>query len=364
MRYLPALLLSLVTLPLFAQPTDRDAHHTVVFQQEGRFAGWPANYGIWSWGNEILVGFKDGVYLKNPTGGHDIDSEAPDIARQARSLDGGETWNVEEIVYLDGPPNNDKPLKLTKKIDFSNPDLALQFRFSTLYVSQDRGKSWNGPYELPTFGRPKLLARNDYIIEGPQQLTAFVAVAKDNGKEGQGLCIRTVDGGLTWNKVGWIGKQPDQEYGYAIMPATVALDNDSYLSIIRRGGKIDGKKTWWIESFLSPDYGKSWYQLKDLTLVNGGNPATLTRLDDDTLAMAYGMRVAPYGIRARISKDNGQSWSRELILRSDSASWDIGYPRSVLRPDGKMVTIYYYHTGDQKLRFIGCTIWDPKKVWY
>ena len=33
------------------------AEHTdVVYKQTGHFAGWPANYGIWSWGNEILVG--------------------------------------------------------------------------------------------------------------------------------------------------------------------------------------------------------------------------------------------------------------------------------------------------------------------
>src|SRR5690554_72725 len=31
--------------------------HGIVFYEEGRFGGWPANNGIWSWDNEILVGF-------------------------------------------------------------------------------------------------------------------------------------------------------------------------------------------------------------------------------------------------------------------------------------------------------------------
>ncbi len=39
----------------------------VVYKEAGRFAGWPANHGIWSWGNEIVVGFKLGHYKENPT---------------------------------------------------------------------------------------------------------------------------------------------------------------------------------------------------------------------------------------------------------------------------------------------------------
>ena len=92
---------------------------------------------------------------------------------------------------------------------------------------------------------------------------------------------------------------------------------------------------------------------------NAGNPATLTRLADGRLAMVYGWRSAPYGIRGRISDDDGQSWSDEFILRQDGASWDIGYPRTVQRADGNCVTIYYYHHSDQLDRNIVGTIWNP-----
>jgi hypothetical protein len=55
-----ALLVSATTL--FA------AEHTVeVYKQPRRFAGWPANHGIWSWGNEIVVGFESGyLHLRRP----------------------------------------------------------------------------------------------------------------------------------------------------------------------------------------------------------------------------------------------------------------------------------------------------------
>ena len=33
-----------------------------VYAEPGRFGGWPANHGVWSWGNEILAGFSRGYY--------------------------------------------------------------------------------------------------------------------------------------------------------------------------------------------------------------------------------------------------------------------------------------------------------------
>ena len=38
--------------------------HVTVFKEPGRFGGWPANNGVWIWGNEILVGFSNGVFKK------------------------------------------------------------------------------------------------------------------------------------------------------------------------------------------------------------------------------------------------------------------------------------------------------------
>ena len=62
---------------------------------ERRFAGWPANHGIWAWGDEILVGFSRGTY-KDLGPYHHIDREQPEEHLLARSLDGGLTWTVEE----------------------------------------------------------------------------------------------------------------------------------------------------------------------------------------------------------------------------------------------------------------------------
>ena len=70
--------------------------HVMVYYEQGRFGGWPANHGIWSWGNEILVGYTAGYYKDQGPGRHAIDREKPRRDLPARSLDGDETWTIEE----------------------------------------------------------------------------------------------------------------------------------------------------------------------------------------------------------------------------------------------------------------------------
>ena len=72
-----------------------NAKHVIVFEQESRFGGWPANHGIWAWGDEILVGFEVG-YFRASDRGHSIDYTRPAEHVLARSLDGGETWTIEK----------------------------------------------------------------------------------------------------------------------------------------------------------------------------------------------------------------------------------------------------------------------------
>jgi hypothetical protein len=65
------------------------------------------------------------------------------------------------------------------------------------------------------------------------------------------------------------------------------------------------------------------------------------------------------GIRAKVSRDQGRTWGDEIVLRKDARTWDIGYPRTVVRKDGKLVTIYYYTTDARPEQHIAATIWSP-----
>jgi hypothetical protein len=86
----------------------------------------------------------------------------------------------------------------------------------------------------------------------------------------------------------------------------------------------------------------------------------MIRLADGRVCLTYGYRAAPFGIRARLSGDGGRTWGREIMLREDGSGRDLGYPRTVQRPDGQVVTVYYFWdtmTGPE--RTIVATIWNP-----
>lgn len=61
----------------------------------------------------------------------------------------------------------------------------------------------------------------------------------------------------------------------------------------------------------------------------------------------------------RMSSDQGESWGGEIHLRDDAGDWDLGYPATVQREDGRLVTVYYFNDAPEEPRYIAATIWDP-----
>jgi BNR repeat protein len=349
-----------------------DVEHVEVYFEKGRFGGWPANHGIWNWGDEILVGFTKGYY-KDMGERHHMDREKPEIHMLARSLDGGETWSIEdpgaegylltEGGFLNGvtrpgveiPELQDSP----GGINFTHPDFALTVRTNDInsgvgrfHYSYDRGKTWEGPYRLPKFGAPGIAPRTDYIVNGQDECMLFITAAKEDGEEGRPLCVGTTDAGKTWDFVSWIGPEPE---GFSIMPASVRLSEQEILVTVRRR---EGPKRF-IEAYLSTDNGATFEYLNEPVPDAGvGNPPAMIRLADGRVCLTYGYRAEPFSIRAVLSSDGGRTWGEDIVLRDDGSSPDIGYPRVVQRPDGKVVALYYYSPkGPAPERRIAATIW-------
>lgn len=337
--------------------------HVMVYCEPGRFGGWPANHGIWSWGDEILVGFNAGYYKDQGPRRHHIDHEKPQRDVLARSLDGGETWTIEEPAAKGFLTPQHEAGDCPGNIDFTHPGFALRVRLldihtgpSFFHYSRDRGKTWEGPFKLPQFDTPGIAARTDYLVNGKRECMLFLTAGKRNRREGRPLCVRTTDGGKTWEFVSWIGPEPK---GFAIMPASARLSDTDILVVVRRR---EGSKRW-LSAYLSQDNGRNWKYLNDPAPDLGeGNPPSLIRLKDGRLCLTYGVRAKPFRICARLSGDEGRTWSDEIALRDDGAGRDLGYARSVQRPDGKIVTVYYFNdakTGRE--RYIAATIWEPGK---
>jgi hypothetical protein len=354
--------LSLTSLAAVAEPAQVIGN-VLVYKELDRFAGWPANAGMWTWGDEeIVVGFTLGWHEERE--GHTINREKGSEKRFARSLDGGKTWTLDPTETFDDP-GQDAAVELTEGLEFTHPDFALMFAmtnsktgFSRFFYSTDRCKTWKGPCRLPALGQSGVMARTDYIIEGPKSISAFMTASIDGVREGRPFYARSQDGALTWEFVSYITPEPPAG-GYSIMPATVRVSKDELVTIIRRRERVvNGEEAWWIDAWKSYDNGKTWHIKHNPLAANEGNPASLNQLNDGRLVATYGHRGAPYGLRAKISLDNGETWGEEIVLRDDGGLWDIGYPRTIVRPDGRLVSAYYYNLPDAKERFIAATIWD------
>ena len=82
-------------------------------------------------------------------------------------------------------------------------------------------------------------------------------------------------------------------------------------------------------------------------------------LPDGRLCVTYGHRKKPFGIRARVSSNEGKTWTPEIILRDDGFDGDLGYPRTLVRPDGRVLTAYYFNGPKGSDRAVEATFWTP-----
>lgn len=346
-----------------AAPQASSAEHVLVYHEAGRFAGWPANNGIWVWGDEIAVAFTRGWFKHDPNE-HSRDEDKPTETVIGRSRDGGVTWSIEPLAL-----KRENPSPAPGGIDFSHPDFAMRVQDDMFWYSLDRARTWRGPYSFPDFKLgDRLTSRTDYVVGGPDDCHIFLSVRDRQVQSGiadRAFAVRTRDGGKTFEFLGWMaGDGP--AVARSVMPATVRADNGTLVSLLRR--RYDLKSAHrhdlnWIDAFISRDDGQSWTRAARVTHTDhvgrNGNPPSLVKLRDGRLAAVYGVRRQPCGIRARVSGDNGVSWGPELVLRDDARTWDIGYCRSVVRGDGKVVTVYYYATADNFENHIAATIWSP-----
>ncbi len=359
---------------------------TSVFHEPGRFAGWPANYGLWHWDDEFVSIFVVG-WLGPLRGVHARDTSRPFEPVVMRSRDGGRSWHREPftgaipggVTTLSGDEHVDPPLKAgpkitapdfmppTRPIDFTDPetlvlcartDLAAGSR-SWFYVSRDRTRTWEGPHAFPDFGLVGLSARTDLVPFGPDEALFLLTTPKNDGSEGRVVAVWTGDGGRTFERRGWIGVEPR---GWMIMPSSLRAGADRVITAVRCSGpREQGRGDHWIELYRSDDRGHTWTQLATpvADTGSGGNPPALVRLPDGRILLLYGYRDAPSGLRGVISSDDGATWPDHRVITDDVAMRDMGYPRAVALADGTVVAVFYANQGEEADRYIEAVRWIP-----
>lgn len=345
----------------------KNPRHVIVYHDAETFAGFPANEGGWSWGNEILVAFKTGGYKEKQARGHSIDAKAPRAVRFARSLDGGVSWNIEAHQNVTEPRMVSKnALAFPERRNLDACGLAVKVRDNVMWFSENRGRIWENPAQFIQDDEWASHARTSYVVTGENSAFFFISGARKNhpktdAKRNRSTVWRTKDGGKTFGFLSLIGapgmfdSTPRSTPAYSIMPSVVRLAEKHYVCAVREC--ISSQK--WVRIYESRDDCATWKGISTIAK-DAHNPAALVSPGGKRLVAIYGSReTKTKGMFAVVSDDAGFTWSQPIVLRNDARTWDFGYPRAFVRPDGVIVAVYYYTTKEQPQQHIAATLWKP-----
>lgn len=188
-----------------------------------------------------------------------------------------------------------------------------------LIRSTDQGRTWSSRYRAP-----------GYNPHGPIALTdGRIFYAASDGKKA--VAWASEDDGMTWQRLGDMNVRPGEMHSVEAADGTLIVH-------VRDRVPTGDKEKWGTVQIESRDGGKKWSERR---LVTDGYPPHLLRLKDDVLLLTYGSRIAPFGIRGKISRDHGASWSKEFFITDDAPNWDHGYPTTAQLDDGSLITIWY-----------------------
>lgn len=165
-------------------------------------------------------------------------------------------------------------------------------------------------------------------------------------------CAESRDG-LHWDVLGEVPLPENVTNGQFHEPHVIELNDGALLCLIRYHYPNGGLG---IYKSVSRDGGRTWSTPEDMDI--HGSPPHLLRHSSGAIVLTYGWRHTPYGQRARISRDDGATWSDEIILRDDGPDGDLGYPCSVELPGGDILTVYYQKRPGESLCSILWTQWS------
>ncbi|MCP4787575.1 MAG: exo-alpha-sialidase [Fuerstiella sp.] len=367
---------SQITLAAAAPPKLSVGEVKTISLQSDRYHGWPT-----------MIQRKNGELLVVCSGGRESHVCPFGRVELIRSTDDGETWTYARTI-LDGPiDDRDAGILetaqgtllattftslayepgLKKAADAAGqgsatmqPDQLARWQAAHrrlsdserpkqlgcwMLRSENGGQSWSPAYRVPVNSPhgPINLSDGRLFYAGvtlwKNERTVDVCVSEDDGK--------------TWNRVSEIPTRPgDDSSNYHELHAVEAVDGRLVIQI-RNHNKANSGETLQTHS---TDGGKTWAEPYAIDV--WGLPSHLLRLADDRLLMTYGHRRAPLGNQARISTDNGQTWSESIIIYGEATSGDLGYPSTVEIAANQFVTVWYEKLSDNSFAQLRMARWQ------
>lgn len=213
---------------------------------------------------------------------------------------------------------------------------------SFVRLSRDNGMTWSEAVHVPVTSPhgPSIMSDGSLIYLGKEFLSQEPSYTPECI-----ACCRSTDDGMTWNKLAEITIPEGFAYENFHEPHVIELSDGTLLGAIRaqNGSAYHGFTTFICKSY---DKGLTWTVPRSLDV--SGAPPHLLLHSSGAVVCVIGRRESPFGERALVSRDNGDTWD-EYVLRDDAADGDLGYPASVELSDGSIFTLYYQkYTGDSK----------------
>lgn len=232
---------------------------------------------------------------------------------------------------------------------------------SWVMLSDDAGDTWSPPIRVAvTAPHGPIRLRDGTLLYLGKQV-----VASGDLEHGGILALRSADGGRTWSELGGVPIWPGTCGGSYHEPHVVELPSGRLVGMIRvqhspaaslagtglldfsmvQTDSDDGGKTWTVARPLG-FHGPPPRLPMTRSLGFHGSPPHLLRHSSGLLILSYGYRQDPYGQRVAFSRDGGETWDHDWILRDDGPGGglghaDLGYPATTELSGGTLFTVYY-----------------------
>lgn len=247
-----------------------------------------------------------------------------------------------------------KPYRYAYLDSISEEDVN-KYHGALFRISSDCGVTFGGIFKSPVTSPhgPTVLSDGSLLWVG----TNFHK-EKNNNKKSPRISAYRINPDGTTEHVGDIENfyNDNGEFVSGCEPYATQISDGRILCHIR--AQIDGDSAITLYQTYSDDKGKTWSKPKKILPENGGAPSHVLKHSSGVLICTYGCRKKPFGVKAMISRNNGESWEDSGYIYTNEDSADLGYPSTVELNDKSLATVFYARPAENEPAVIMQQKWN------